>query len=164
MAEDRDPVEVSRFVERFAQVLVDSGIPRIPARIFVALIATDSGRLTARELADQLRASPAAISGGVRYLTQVGLVHRGRDPGSRRDHYRVDDDVWYQTITQRDPLLTRWTSGLREGARALGTGTPAGDRLGESVEFLEFMHKELREMTARWEAYRAGRRTAGTAG
>jgi DNA-binding transcriptional regulator GbsR (MarR family) len=151
----RDPAAVSRFVERFAQVMVEAGMPRIASRIFVALVATDSGRLTAGELAEQLHASPAAISGGVRYLTQVNLVSRGREPGSRRDHYRVDNDVWYQTITQRDQLLGRWTTSLREGADVLGDHTPAGARFAESVEFFEFLQKELQLISERWEKYRA---------
>src|SRR2546423_11306563 len=107
-------------------------MPRIASRIFVALVATDSGRLTAAELAQRLRASPAAISGGVRYLIHVDLVRREREPGSRRDHYSVDSDVWYQTILQRDQLLAHWAASLREGADVLGADTPAGSRLAES--------------------------------
>jgi len=155
----RDPAVISRFIERFAQVMVEAGMPRIASRIFVALLAADSGRLTAAELAEQLRASPAAISGGVRYLTQLNLVRRERDPGSRRDHYRVDDDVWYQTITQRDQLLARWAASLREGADVLGPDSPAGARFAETVEFFEFLQKELRLMTERWHAYRAETRS-----
>jgi DNA-binding transcriptional regulator GbsR (MarR family) len=154
----RDPAAVSRYIERFAQVFVEAGMPRIASRIFIALVATDSGRLTAAELAEQLRASPAAISGGVRYLAQVGLVTREREPGSRRDHYRVEDDVWYQTITQRDQLLARWIVNLREGAEMLGSDTPAGARLAESVEFFEFLVEELHLMTKRWHDHRAERR------
>jgi len=63
----RDPQAVSRFVERFAQVMVDAGMPRIASRIFIQLVATDTGSLTAADLAERLQASPAAISGGVRY-------------------------------------------------------------------------------------------------
>ncbi|HEV7899877.1 MAG TPA: MarR family transcriptional regulator [Planosporangium sp.] len=151
----RDPESVSRFVERFAQVAVEAGMPRIASRIFGALVATDSGRLTAAELAEQLRASPAAISGGVRYLTQLNMVGRGREPGSRRDHYWVDNDVWYQSITQRDQLMARWTTSLREGADVLGVDTPAGARLAETVEFFDFLQKELRLIPERWEKYRA---------
>jgi DNA-binding transcriptional regulator GbsR (MarR family) len=151
----RDPAAVSRFIERFAQVFVEAGMPRIASRIFVALTASDSGRLTAAELAEQLRASPAAISGGVRYLMQVSLVSREREPGSRRDHYRVENDVWYQAIAQRDQLLTRWTANLREGAQVLGEDTPAGARFAESVEFFEFMQKELELMLERWHEHRA---------
>jgi len=151
---------VSRFVESFAQLFIDAGMPRIASRIFVALTVTDSGRLTAAELAQQLRASPAAISGGVRYLMQVNLARREREPGSRRDHYRVDNDIWYQTISQRDQLLTRWTAGLREGAEILGEHTPAGARFAESIEFFEFMQKELVLVLQRWQQHR-GRPATG---
>lgn len=161
----REPAAVSDFVERFAQVLVDAGMPRIASRIFVALLATDSGRLTAAELAERLHASPGAISGGVRYLTQVNMAIRGREPGSRRDHYRVDEDVWYQAITERDQLLARWAGSLREGAVVLGENTPAGARFAESVEFFEFLQRELALVSRRWDAYRAERsRPAGLAG
>jgi DNA-binding transcriptional regulator GbsR (MarR family) len=157
----RDPAAVSRFIERFAQVLVEAGMPRIASRIFVALVATDSGRLTAAELASLLRASPAAISGGVRYLVQVSLVNREREPGSRRDHYSVGDDVWwYQTITRRDAIIARWIESLREGADVLGHGTAAGGRFAESVEFFEFMQQELHDMLDRWDKRRTERTTA----
>ena len=85
---------VSRFVERFAMTLEESGVPRMPARVFVTLLATDSGALTAAELAERLQVSPAAILGAVRYLIQVDLITRERDPGSRRDRYQVFDDAW----------------------------------------------------------------------
>jgi DNA-binding transcriptional regulator GbsR (MarR family) len=152
---DRDPAAVSRFIERFAQVLVDSGMPRIASRIFIALTATDSGRLTAGELAEQLQASPAAISGGVRYLVQVKMIGREREPGSRRDHFRVDDDVWFRTITQRDQLMDLWASCMREGIEALGEQTPAGSRCAESAEFFEFLRQELRQIPGRWDKLRA---------
>jgi DNA-binding transcriptional regulator GbsR (MarR family) len=152
----RDPAAVATFVERFAEVHVAAGMPRIASRIFVAIAVTDSGRLTAAELAEQLQASPAAISGGIRYLEQLDLVRREREPGSRRDHYRVEDDVWYKAITGRDRLMARWTENLREGADLLGIDTPAGARLAESVEFFEFIQKEMALLIEHWNTYRAG--------
>ena len=156
-SDDRDPAAVTRFVDRFTQVMVDSGMPRIASRIFVTLLATDTSRCTAAELAELTQASPAAISGGVRYLVAVGLIHRGRESGSRRDFYAVESDVWYRTIAQRDQLMSQWTSCLRDGAGALGEATPAGARFAESVEFFEFMQKELVDMIARWEEQRRPR-------
>lgn len=44
------------------------------------------------ELATLLKVSPAAISGTVRYLSQVNLLSRESELGSRRDLYRVHDD------------------------------------------------------------------------
>ena len=53
----RDDAAVTRFVEDFASALVEMGVPRMPARIFAALLTSDSGRLTAADLAARLRAS-----------------------------------------------------------------------------------------------------------
>lgn len=150
----RDPGAVSQFIERFASALVEAGFPRMAARAFVALLATDSGRLTAAELAERLKASPAAISGAVRLLIQLGLVSRERDPGSRRDHYRVHDDAWYESTVRREQLLDRWERSAREGMEALGPDTPAGARMAESVAFFEFLQEELPAVLARWRARR----------
>lgn len=156
----RDPAAVSRFVEHFAEELVAAGMPRMASRIFLTLVATDSGRLTAGDLADRLLASPAAISGGVRYLMQVGMARRGREPGSRRDHYWVENDVWVRAITQRDQLVARWAANLRKGAQTLGPGTPAGARFAESAEFFDFLQQEMGDVLERWEKHRATSRAA----
>jgi predicted transcriptional regulator len=146
---------VSRFVERFASVLVEAGIPRMPARVFAALFATDSGRLTAAELSEQLQASPAAVSGGVRYLIGVGMVSREGEPGSRRHHYRVPDSVWDEVISGRDRLMARWAAVLRDGIDIVGADTPAGARLSDSVQFFEFVSADLPGVLARWRERKA---------
>jgi predicted transcriptional regulator len=151
----RDPVEVERFVERFASVLADGGVPRMAARVFAALLASDSGRLTAAELAETLHVSPAAVSGAVRYLVQVSLIGRERERGSRRDVYRIHDDLWYEAIVDRQPLLTRWERALGEGVSALGADTPAGHRLAESAGFFAFLQRELPALLERWRLSRA---------
>ena len=151
----RDEAAVRRFIEGFAAALADGGVPRMPARVFAALLATDSGRLTAAELAERLQVSPAAISGAVRYLTQVALVSREREPGSRRDSYRVLNDLWYEAVLRREPLLARWERSMREGVQALGADTPAGARMAESTAFFEFLQEELPALLDRWRARRA---------
>jgi len=145
---------VLRFIERFASVLEEGGVPRMPARVFSALLATDSGRMTAAEVAEVLRISPAAVSGAVRYLTQVSLIGREREPGSRRDVYGIHDDLWYEAIVNREPLLTRWGRALEEGVEAVGPDSPAGRRLAETAEFFEFLKWEMPAMLARWRAQR----------
>ena len=156
-----DPVPEAKdplfdYIERFAAVLVVAGFPAMPARVFVALQVTDSGRLTAAELAGMLRISPAAVSGAVRYLIQVGLVHKERVPGSRRDYYRTPGNMWDDLLRMRDQVMSRWTALAREGIDLVGPDTPAGGRLAEQAAFLEFVTKELSEVLARWEQYRAG--------
>jgi predicted transcriptional regulator len=156
----RDDAAVQRFIERFALDLAASGMPRMPARVFAGLLSTDSGSLTAGELAERLQVSPASVSGAVRYLEQLGLIVREREPGSRRDHYRVDQDVWHDLYARRDQLLLQWTDTVRDGRKAVGPDTPAGMRLAETLAFFEFVHEELVDMNKRWEARRVELRRA----
>jgi DNA-binding transcriptional ArsR family regulator len=153
----RDPEAVARFVERFAAVLAEAGIARMPARVFAALLVTDGGSLTAAELAGQLHVSPAAVSGAVRYLSQFGMVSRERVPGSRRDRYRVLDDVWFEASARRDTILASWESASREGIELLGRDSRAGQRFAQSVEYFEFLRQELDGMMTRWQARKNGR-------
>jgi DNA-binding transcriptional regulator GbsR (MarR family) len=144
------------YIERFASVMVAAGMPAMPSRVFVALLITDSARLTAADLAAELQISPAAVSGAVRYLIQLGLVHKERMPGSRRDYYRLPDNVWHDMLKLRDQVMARWTLLIREGIDLVGARTPAGQRLAEHAAFFEFVSAELPGVLARWEEYRAG--------
>jgi DNA-binding transcriptional regulator GbsR (MarR family) len=152
--EAKDPM--FDYVERFTSVLVAAGFPPMPARVFVALMVADSGRLTAAELAGMLRVSPAAVSGAVRYLIQLGIVHKERVPGSRRDYYRMPANMWDNMIRMRDQVMSRWTALVREGIDLVGADTPAGARLAEQAAFLEFVSKELSAVLARWERHQGG--------
>lgn len=151
----RDDQAVRQFIERFASLLADSGMPRMPARIFAALLSSDTSRRTAEELADLLQVSPAAVSGGVRYLVQVGLVSREAQAGSRRHVYRMPDNVWHEVLRARDRIMMRWMDAMREGSEVLGLDTPAGARLAESALYFEFVSKELPVLLDRWEEYKA---------
>ena len=125
-------------------------MPRRPARVFVRLLVSESGRMTAAELAEALQISPAAVSGAVRYLAQVDLVARERLPGTRREVYRIYHDAWYEVLTSRDAMLTRWMSSLDDGLAAVGADTPAGRRLAETRQFMEFLAVELAGIRQRW--------------
>ena len=136
---ERDPAAVRDFIERFTGQLTQAGFPRTPARIFVALLTSDSSSLTSAELADLLQTSPASVSGGVRYLIQVGLVSAKGEPGSRRQHYQMPVDVWDEIVRLRNRQFTRWAAELRDGVDALGADSPAGARLAETVRYFEFL-------------------------
>ncbi|MBT2410156.1 MarR family transcriptional regulator [Streptomyces sp. ISL-12] len=155
--EGRDPEVVSRFVEGFAAQLVEAGMQRMPARIFAALLASDAGALTSAELGEQLKVSPAAVSGGVRYLSQQHMVSREREPGSRRERYRVHSDQWYEALTNREAVIKRWEAALGEGVAGLGADTPAGRRLAETLAFFEFVDGEIAAMMERWRVHREER-------
>jgi DNA-binding transcriptional regulator GbsR (MarR family) len=148
----RDPVAVRGFIERFTAQLTQAGFPRTPARIFVAQLTADSSRLTAAELGELLQASPASISGGVRYLIQVGLIAAEGEPGSRRQHYWMSERVWQDIVRLRDRQFTRWAADLQDGVRILGADSPAGVRMADTVRYFEFISSEMAGLLARWDA------------
>ncbi|MET7650491.1 helix-turn-helix domain-containing protein [Streptomyces sp. NPDC005486] len=150
----RDAEAVSRFVESFAAQLVEAGMQRMPARVFAALLSSDEGAMTSAELGDQLRISPAAVSGAVRYLAQQHLVSREREPGSRRERYRVHSNQWYEALANREAVLKRWEGALRGGVSSLGDHTPAGRRMAETLAFFEFVDGEVSAMMERWRVER----------
>jgi len=156
----RDPAAVRGFIERFTAQLTQAGFPRTPARIFVALLTSDSSRLTAAELGDLLQASPASVSGGVRYLIQVGLAVAEGEPGSRRLHYRMPADVWQDIVRLRDRQFARWVTDLRDGVEVLGGDSPAGARMAETVRYFEFISAEMSGLLARWDAQQAAARAS----
>jgi DNA-binding transcriptional ArsR family regulator len=153
----RDEDAVRRYVESLGLVMSQIGMQRMSARVFAALMVSDSGQLTAAELAEQLSVSPAAVSGAVRYLDQVGLAIKAREPGERRDHYRLSDDLWYATFLKRDRFLIMWRDAATEGIDALGADTPAGKRLAEMRDFLAFMLVEVNNLYDRWHEMRKER-------
>ena len=156
---ERDGQAISRFRERYSSVLAEAGVPVMPARVFAALAVTDSGALTAADLGALLSASPAAISGAVRYLEQIGMIRREREPGSRRDVYHADSD-WYEMTFQREQLLARWAGAARDGVGVLGPQTPAGRRMADTLSFFEFIQAEMSGVTDRWRKYRSQRASA----
>ena len=149
-------VEPSRFVERFGSALTAAGMQRLPSRVFAALLADDDGRMTAAELGEVLSVSPASVSGAVRYLQQMRMIHREREQGSRRDVYVVADDAWHDMMMNSASVYAPLTQSLSEGIDQVGgRGTTAGDRLALSVAFLEFVTEEMQQLSERWDKRRA---------
>lgn len=152
--------DVHGFVERLGSTLTDAGMPRLPARAFAALLADDDGRMTSPELAEALDVSAASVSGAVKYLAQVHLLHREREAGTRRDVYVVRDDAWHDAMINSRLVYLPILAAIGSGVAAVGgRHTPAGARLALSVDFLEFLTEEMEQVGRRWEA----RRTTGRA-
>jgi DNA-binding transcriptional regulator GbsR (MarR family) len=145
-------------VERLGWVLEDSGVPRMPARVFAYILAEDRDRYTAAELAEGLQVSPAAISGAVRYLTHTRLVVRERRASGRGDLYRVvDGDVWGTIMTARLPLLDHYVASLEEAVALLEPGSPGRTRLEETRDYFAFAREGMADLAERWAKYRAER-------
>lgn len=151
---EADDAAASRFVERLAAEMTEAGMQRMASRVFAALLASETASMTSAELAEQLQISPAAVSGAIRYLNQVSMVSRERDPGTRRERYVLHNELWYETFTKRDHTLTRWERVLRDGVETLGPDTAAGRRTAETADFFAFLQTEMLGIMDRWRAHK----------
>ncbi|MFE9651859.1 GbsR/MarR family transcriptional regulator [Micromonospora sp. NPDC006431] len=146
---------VHLFVERMAMAFADVGIPRMAARVLFTVMSAD-GPLTAGEIAERLGVSAAAVSGAVRYLTQFGMLVREPVKGSRRDHYRMPDNPWYEATIAKTGIYKNFIDIATGGVDALhGRATPAGERVAEMLDFFVFVQEELDTLGERWRARRA---------
>jgi DNA-binding MarR family transcriptional regulator len=142
------------FADRMAMTFADLGFPRMAARVlFTLLVREDDEGMTATELADAIGASPAAISGAVRYLSQFDLVAKRAVRGSRSVRYRLPPDAWYAAAaseSRRYPMLVAMAD---EGVIAAGgDSTTAGRRVAEMRDFFAFVATEMDGVLARWKA------------
>ncbi|MFI0409414.1 helix-turn-helix domain-containing protein [Actinomadura sp. 3N508] len=138
----RDAEAVREFAETLTTVLMAGGLPKMMARVLACLYTTDSGSLTAFELARRLQVSPASISKAITVLESLELVRRERDE-RRRDRYVVDDDLWYQSVIRSARTNDEFAEAARQGVAALRPGTPAAARLENAARFLDFVSESL---------------------
>lgn len=128
-------VPVRDFGEEFAELLAATGLPRMSARVFVFLLISDSGSLTAGELAGQLMVSPASVSKAVGLLADMNLIVRTPDPGSRRERYAVIDEVWLRAWRTDTSAHAAVAAAAQRGRDILGAHTSAGARLANMGAF-----------------------------
>ncbi|GAA2642812.1 GbsR/MarR family transcriptional regulator [Streptomyces lunalinharesii] len=141
-AHGRDPEAVRAYEETFTTVLVESGTPKMAARVLTCLCISDSGSLTAAELVQRLQVSPASVSKAIAYLESQDLVRRERDD-RRRERYVVDDDVWYQSMMASVRGTAQLAETARRGVAVLGPATPAATRLENIARFVDYVSEHI---------------------
>jgi DNA-binding transcriptional regulator GbsR (MarR family) len=144
----RDTRAVRDFEEFFTGVLVYTGVPRMPARVLTCLFVLDSGSLTAAELAQRLRVSPASVSKAVALLEEQSLLRREQD--GRRERYIIDDDTWFRSWEASARMNGELAKAAQEGAKVLGADTPAGARLDDMAQFLQHVVEEMVRYAEGW--------------
>ncbi|MEU8769590.1 helix-turn-helix domain-containing protein [Streptomyces griseus] len=138
----RDAEAVRAYEEEFATVIMTSGMPLMMSRVLACLTLTDSGSLTAPELAQRLQVSPASVSKAIAFLDSQGMVRRERDE-RRRERYIVDDDIWYRSMMVSARATARLVDTARQGVGVLGPGTPAAVRVENVARFLDFVSEGI---------------------
>src|SRR4051794_15100244 len=152
----RDPVAVRQLQEQFTEVLMRTGLSRMPAMVLITLYTTDGGSLTAAELVARLGVSPASVSKAIAQLEAQELVRRRPDARSRRDRYVIGDDLWYRSWLASAQMNATLAEAARQAAGVLGAGTPAGARFRNMGEFLSRVGQDMIEAAERWRSGTSG--------
>jgi DNA-binding transcriptional ArsR family regulator len=144
----RDPEAVRKYQDWLTAVLVEMGLSRMTASVLTCLAVTDSGSLTAAELVQRLRVSPASISKAVSYLEEQGLVRRERS--ERRERYIFDDDAWLRAWMVSARTNAMLAGAALQGADILGQTTPAGARMAQMGNFLRLVGDDMIRAAEHW--------------
>jgi DNA-binding transcriptional regulator GbsR (MarR family) len=86
------------FIEEVGVVFEQTGLPRMVGRLFGWLLISDPPYQSPGELAEVLQASKGSISTSIRTLTQFGFIERHVIPGSRHDHFELQEDAIKKVI------------------------------------------------------------------
>ncbi|ONI80042.1 MarR family transcriptional regulator [Actinosynnema sp. ALI-1.44] len=146
----RDRRVVNGVAAHIADLFVQTGLPRMMARVLAALFTTDSGSLTSAQLVQRLNVSAASISKAVGYLESIELIKRERDPRRRADRYVVDADVWFQATMASARVDAQIAAACATSALRLGAATPAGVRLRTVSQFMQRVSDDVVRSAKHW--------------
>lgn len=164
MTGDGDRDVVARFISEVGADLANQGFPRMPALVLLALMSSETGRLTSAELTEELGVSAAAVSGAIKYLALVGFVRVLTEPGGRRHVYSLGDTPWYTASLRAAPRFHENEVRMREAASALRSRPGASARIEELADFYAFMGDRLPQLLDEWNERSSGQTQRGPRG
>ncbi|KPV55334.1 transcriptional regulator [Paenibacillus sp. A3] len=84
--------------------------------------------MTLDEMGEEMGMSKTSMSTGVRTLTDLKMVHKVWEKGTRKDLYEVEPD-WYQTFA--DFFVIKWQKSIEMNVQALRKSAAELKRLAE---------------------------------
>lgn len=140
--------------EQAAAMMTAAGMPRMPARVLMALIAAPAGGYTASELAERLGVSAAAVSGAVRYLQTLHFIQRRSQHGHRRDRYELVHDTFYGSVASNAPVYDRMADYIDRIQDEQTDDPDAAARAADMAAFFRFMAERMPRLVEEWEQSR----------
>ena len=124
---------VATFIERFALLAEEDGLPRIAGRILALLIVRHEP-LSFDELARTLQISRGSVSTNTRLLEQRGIVRRISRLGERKDLFEIGDDVHQRML---ETMLRRQQRMRDLAAQSRREFPPSESRARASLKEME---------------------------
>lgn len=146
------------FIQDFGERYQSFGLSKLMGRI-VGLLLYEEGPLSLDDIAEQLQVSKGPVSQITRRLTENGLIRKVWVPGSRRDHYAAEDEIFLRAFSSHAALLGR-NQDLADAYRSSDSqdndDVPAHFqwRVEEMHRFYELMGEHLQRFMKEWRVER----------
>lgn len=146
------------FIQDFGDRYQNFGLSKLMGRI-VGLLIFEEGPLSLDEIAEQLQVSKGPVSQITRRLNENGLLRKVWVPGSRRDYYAAEEEIFLRAFSNHALLLDQ----NRELAGKYKTGEECPDpgcpdhfrwRVEEMHRFYELMGEHLKRFMDEWRVER----------
>ncbi|QRX95197.1 helix-turn-helix domain-containing protein [Streptomyces noursei] len=155
-----DPQAQREFEDGLVEMMIQTGVPAMMARVLTCLFTSDTGSIGSAGLVARLQVSPASVSKAVGWLEQRGLVRRERD--GRRQRYLIDDSPGYQAWQASTQSMVRWAELTQRGAELFGNSTPVGARLHTTSQFFQHLTHDMIQAAEHWRQTFSARPSAPT--
>ncbi len=146
------------FIQDYGLAYQSFGLPRLMGYIVALLLHSDEP-VSLDQITEDLQVSKGPVSQIMRRLREHNLVQRVWVPGSRRDYYRAEPDIFGQAFANHAALLGQNLDLARKYAALIaGSDEPVDPafarRTDEMVRFYTLMEKHLSAFLAEWAADR----------
>jgi DNA-binding transcriptional regulator GbsR (MarR family) len=149
------------FIQDYGLAYQSFGLPRLMGYIVAVLLQSDEP-VSLDEITEELQVSKGPVSQIMRRLREHNLVQRVWVPGSRRDYYRAEPDIFGRAFANHADLLGQNLVLARRYADLIAASEEPVEpefarRTDEMVRFYALMEKHLAAFLDEW---RAGRTAA----
>ena len=146
------------FIQDYGLGYQSFGLPKLMGKV-VGLLLYHGEPLSLDDITEQLHVSKGPVSQIMRRLREHNLVRRIWVPGSRRDFYQAEPDIFGQAFTNHARLQSQNLALARkytEQIAASGDQLPGSfaERMQEMERFYTLMNKHLNNFLTEWKAER----------
>ncbi|MDT0633213.1 hypothetical protein RQM47_09600 [Rubrivirga sp. S365] len=149
---DRAQRAVGEFVRLWGEMASHWGINRTMAQIHALLYALDRP-LDTDEIMDRLEISRGNANMNLRALLDWDLVRKTHQPGSRKDFFVAESDVWSITTTIIEERQRREIEPVQRALDGVATNLRAGGSLSDDEAALADRIDALGEIMTVFEAF-----------
>jgi DNA-binding transcriptional regulator GbsR (MarR family) len=141
--------ELNRFIDNLGRFFESYGIPRIGGRILGLLLVAHEP-LSAENIAGILKVSRASISTNFKLLLASSLAEKTYLPGDRTTYYAFPETAWEKVLNVEIESVTAMKRLAEQGRDALPTGDSAQRRLGEMIDWADYLLRLFQQALVDW--------------